>query len=223
VTEHELSEGPAAPDLDEIKAVLARAGRGDQAALPRLRALLDETGLWRRLGDLAAHAELTWIGHVSGTDLAMREMLVRKLGELKGELGGTAPPPLERLLVDRVVIGWLMVYHADLEAAGTKDGDPRRANLAMKRQTQAMQRYATAIKALATVRRLLPPALTPTSAGPAARPAEAGMQEEEAGPESRRPEPGTSRAAAVKDEVDPGEGTPVALFQPNRGACGRDG
>jgi len=60
-------------------------------------------------------------------------------------------------------------------------------------------------------------------AGPAARPAEAGTQEDEAGPESRRPKPGTSRAATVKDEVDPGEGTPVALFQPKRGARGRDG
>jgi hypothetical protein len=161
VTEHELSGGPAAPDLDEIRAVLARAGGGDQAALPRLRALLDETEMWRRLGDLSAHAELTWIGHVSGTDLALKEMLARKLGALKAELGGPAPSPLERLLVDRVVIGWLMVYHADLEAAGTKDGDPRRAGLAMKRQGQATQRLATAIKALATVRRLLPPAPAP--------------------------------------------------------------
>ena len=156
MNEHETTGGPAAPDLDEIKALLTRAGGGDQAALPRLRALLDETQLWRQLGDLAAHAELTWIGHVSGTDLALKEMLARKVSALKVELGGPAPSPLEGLLVDRVVIGWLMVYHADLEAAGTKDGDPRRANLAMKRQTQAMQRYATAIKALATIRRLLP-------------------------------------------------------------------
>jgi hypothetical protein len=116
-----------------------------------------------------------------------------------------------------------MVGHADLEAAGTKDGDPRRADLAMKRQTRATQRYATSIKALATVRRLLPPALTPTSAGPAARPAEAGTQEEEAGPASRRPKPGTARAAIARDEGDPGEGTPVALLQAGRGARGRDG
>ena len=49
------------------------------------------------------------------------------------------------------------------------------------------------------------------------------MREHEAGPKSRRPKPGTSRAPAVSDEGDPGEGTPVALFQPNRGARGRDG
>ena len=223
MTEREPSGGPAAPDLDEIRAVLARASGGDQSALPRLRALLDETGLWRRLGDLAAHAELTWIGHVSGTDLALKEMLARKLGALKAELGGPAPSPLERLLVDRVVIGWLMVYHADLEAAGTKDGDPRRADLALKRQTQAELRYATAIKALAAIRRLLPTTASTTGAGPAARPAEAGTQEDEAGTKSRRSKRSTSRAATVTDEGDSGEGTPVALFQPNRGPRGRDG
>jgi hypothetical protein len=223
VNELEPSGGPAAPDLDEIKAVLARAGGGDQAALPKLRALLDETEMWRQLGDLAAHAELTWLRHVSGTDLALREMLARKLGALKAELGGPAPSPLERLLVDRLAIDWLMVSHADLEAAGTKDGDPRRANLAMKRQTQAMQRYATAIKTLATIRRLLPPALTPTGAGPAARHAEAGTQEDEAGPESRRPKPGTARAATVRDDRGSAKGANAALLKLDRDDRERDG
>jgi hypothetical protein len=106
---------------------------------------------------------------------------------------------------------------------GERGPDPRRADLAMKRQTRAMQRYATAIKALATVRRLLPPAPAPPGAGPAARPAGAGTREDEAGPESRRPKPGTSRAATVRDDRDPGEGTPVALFRAGRVARGRDG
>ena len=223
MTEHEPSGGPTAPDLDEIRAVLARAGGGDQAALPRLRALLDETEMWRRLGDLAAHAELTWIGHVSGTDLGLREMLARKLGALKAELGGPAPSPLERLLIDRIAINWLIVGHADLEAAGTKDGDPRRADLALKRQTQAELRYATAIKALAAIRRLLPTTASPTGAGAAARPAEAGTQEDEAGPKSRRPKPGTAKAATVRDDRDPAKGAHAALLKLDRDDRERDG
>jgi hypothetical protein len=222
VNEHEPG-GPAAPDLDEIRAVLARAGGGDQSALPRLRALLDETGLWERLGDLAAHAELSWIGHVSGTDLALKEMLARKLGALKAELGGPSPSPLERLLVDRIAINWLMVGHADLEAAGTKDGDPRRADLALKRQTQAELRYATAIKALATVRRLLPTATSTTRAGPAARSTEVGTQEDEAGPEGRGPKPGTAKAATVGDDRDPAKGANADLLKLDRDDRERDG
>jgi hypothetical protein len=222
VNEHEPSGEPAAPELAEIRAVLSRVGGGDHAALPRLRALLDQTQLWRQLGDLAAHAELTWIRHVSGTDLALREMVARKLGALKAELGGPAPTALERMLIDSIAISWLIVSHADLEAAGTKDGDPRRANLAMKRQTQAMQRYATAIKALATVRRLLPPALVPAGDGPAARPTEAGMQQDEAGPENRRPKSGPVKAANVRDDRDPAEGAHAALLKLDRHDRERD-
>jgi hypothetical protein len=216
VNELEPSGGPAAPNLDEIKAVLARAGGGDQAALPRLRALLDQTQLWRQLGDLATHAELTWLRHISGADLALQEMLARKLGALKVELGGAAPSPLERLMIDRIAINWLMVCYADLQAAGTNDADPRRADLAMKRQTQAMQRYSTAIKGLATVRRLLPPGLTPPGAARAARPAEAGMQEHEAEPKSRGPKPAT-----VRDDRDPLKG--AALRNLDRDDRKRDG
>jgi hypothetical protein len=223
VTEHELSGGPAPPNLDEIRAVLARAGGGDRSALPRLRALLDETELWRQLGDLAAHAELTWIRHVSGTDLAMREMMARKVCALKAELGGPVTSALERLLIDRIAINWLMVSHADLEAAGTKDGDPRRADMVLKRQTQAMQRYATAIKALATIRRLLPTTTSTTGAGPAARPTEAGTQEDEVGPESRRPKPGTAEAATLTDDRDPAKGPHVALPKLDRDDRERDG
>jgi hypothetical protein len=116
-----------------------------------------------------------------------------------------------------------MVGHADLEAAGTKDGDPRRADLAMKRQTQAMQRYATAIKALATVRRLLPTTSSTTGAGPAAGPAGAGTQEDEAGPKSRPPKPGTSRAATVRDDRDAAKGAHAALLKLDREDGGRDG
>ena len=89
--EHEPSGEPTEPDLVEIRAVLGRANAGDVEALPRHRELLDATGLWRRLGDLSTHAEMTWLEHVGGANLAMKEMLARKLQELKAELGGPAP------------------------------------------------------------------------------------------------------------------------------------
>ena len=186
--------------------------------------MLDETEMWRRLGDLAAHAELTWIRHVSGTDLALLEMLARNLGALKAELGGPAPSPLERLMIDRIAINWLIVGHADLEAAGTKDGDPRRTDLALKRRTQAELRYATAIKALAAIRRLLPTTASPTGAGPSARPAEAGAQENEAGRGGRRrPQPRAPKAAIVRDEGDPGKRAHAALLKLDRDDRERDG
>ena len=150
-------------------------------------------------------------------------MLARKLGALMAELGGPAPSMLERLMIDRIAIGWLMVYHADLEAAGTKDGDPRRADLALKRQTQAEVRYATAIKALAAIRRLLPTTTSTTGAGSAPMHAETGTQEHEAGPKSRRPGTATARAATETDEGDPAKGAHAALLKLDRNGRERDG
>ena len=91
----------------------------------------------------------------------------------------------------------------------------------MKRQTQAELRYATAIKALAAIRRLLPPALTPTRGGLAARPAGAGTQEGEAGPKSRTL--GTEKAATVTDDHDLAKGAHAALRKLDRDYRERDG
>jgi hypothetical protein len=87
---------------------------------------------------------------------------------------------------------------------------------------QPWQRLATANKALATVRRLLPPALTPIGAGPAARPAEAGMQEHAAGPKSHRPKLGTAKVATARDDCDPAKGAHAALFKLDRDDRERD-
>ena len=55
-------------------------------------------------------------------------------------------------------------------------------------------------------------------AQPAPRPAEAGMQENEAGPKSRRPKPGTA-----KDDCDPAKGANAALLKLDRDDRERDG
>jgi hypothetical protein len=84
-------------------------------------------------------------------------------------------------------------------------------------------RRATAIKALAAIRRLLPATASPTGDGPAARRTGAGTQEDEAGPECRRPKPRTSRAATVRDDRDPAKGAHAALLKLDRGDQERDG
>ena len=126
-------------------------------------------------------------------------------------------------MIDRIAINWLIVGHADLEAAGTKDGDPRRADLALRRQTQAELRYATAIKALAAIRRLLPTAPAPAGDGSATRADEAGTEEDEAGPKSRRSKPRTAKAATVRAEGDVGKGAHAALLKLDRDDRERDG
>ena len=87
--------------------------------------------------------------------------IVRRLDALRRELAGPIPTPLERLLVDRVVVGWLAAavaegaYHQALErGVGHADDE-----FHQRRVERAQRRYLAAAKALAQVRRLQLPAV----------------------------------------------------------------
>ena len=157
---------PAAADLGRV---LEAARRGDPAALPALRAFLDEKPeIWRHAGDLAAHAERSWAELAAGPDLLARESLARQLAALKAELAGPTPTPLEWLLVERIAATWLQVNYADAIAARARDVSVKQAELAIERQDRAHRRHLAAVAALATVRRLLPADASPGPATPAA-------------------------------------------------------
>jgi hypothetical protein len=141
-----------------------RAQQGDASALPELRRALDEQPeLWRRCGDLAAQAEAAWLRLAAGPDLLLRESLARKLEELKSELGGPDPSPLERLLVGRVASLWLQVHYADTVYAQTRGpvATPALLRELQRRQDSAERRDQAAIKQLALVRKLLRPSVAP--------------------------------------------------------------
>lgn len=122
----------------------------DEAAVARVNALLPGAND----GDRCALAELREV-------LDSNPELWKALGALRRELTGPAPTPLERLLVDRVALGWLGLtavegaYHRALEGGLDRSDD----EFHQKRVERAQRRYLAAIKALATVRRLGVPAL----------------------------------------------------------------
>jgi hypothetical protein len=149
-----------APDaLNEIRAVVARAKQGDTGVLPRLRDLLDAHPiLWRRYGDLAAQAERLWVALAAGLDHYLRECLLRQAEAMRQELAGPDADPVERLLVERVVMAWFQLHYFDaiMAQAAAKDEPPRLATYRGKRQAQAQRAYLAALAALTTLRRLLP-------------------------------------------------------------------
>ena len=152
-----------APELDEVRTLLARAATGDRDALPALRALLDgRPGVWEKLGDLAAHVQMAWVDRIGRSDVAVKEALGRKAELMRSELAAPGATPLERLLIDRVVATWLEVHAADLDAAVVSDVLPEKVQMAMKRQEAAGRCHSRAIESLANVRRLLPASVRPT-------------------------------------------------------------
>ena len=161
------ADQPKDPVREKIEKLLARARSGDLRVVPRLRWMLDHNPEFcRRHGDLARHAELAWCMLVGGNDLLLTETLARQVATMKKEIAGPNPSPLEELLVARIAAGWLQVGYADALVAQSGEQPLKVAEFAQKRQTMAQARYVAAIKALAELRRLLPPALS--AAGSAA-------------------------------------------------------
>ena len=108
-------------------------------------------------GDLALMAQHTWLDLLSDTDLFLRETVERKLGEMRIELAGADPSPLEKLLVERVVACWLQINHTDTIFAGNQSSSESVRKELLKRQESAQHRYVYAIKQLAQLRKLVAP------------------------------------------------------------------
>jgi hypothetical protein len=160
VTQHTQTKAPTADG--QLKEMVQRAQEGDRAVLPALREFLDtHTEVWHEAGDLARQAELAWLGMIAGKDLLLHESLERKLREMKAELEGPVPSPLERLIVARIGACWLALYHAEAVMPRMQGATPAQHVAAQKRVNLCQQRYLQSIKALATIRKLLRPALAP--------------------------------------------------------------
>jgi hypothetical protein len=150
--------------IERLRDLVARAQAGDASVLPALREALDaDPSLWQRCGDLAAQAQAAWLQLLAGHDLLLHESVQRKLEALRVELAGPDPSPLERLVVERILAGWLQVHYADWSYAQARG--PQAAPVVLRemqrRQESAQRRYLAALKQLALIRRLLRPAVSP--------------------------------------------------------------
>jgi hypothetical protein len=150
------------PILARLHRLVQRAEEGDESVLPELRAALAVNGwVWQDYGDLGRQSEAAWLQLIAGKNLLLLEATRRKAEQLRAELAGPGPSPLERLLVERIVSCWLQTNYADAAYAQLKGASPAQHTAALRRQNSARQRYLQAAKALATVRKLLRPSLSP--------------------------------------------------------------
>jgi len=69
--------------------------------------VLDEAPRVARIIDLAKNVERSIIEKMSGNDMFAQEAIPRKLEEMRKEIGGKSPSPLERLLAERITVCWL--------------------------------------------------------------------------------------------------------------------
>ncbi len=141
----------------ELKALMVRAHEGDEGALPRLREVLREApSLARRLMDPAKIAELAAVGlYATEDDLLAQEAMPLVLKQMRSELEGADPTPLERMLVERVVATWLQVQSYETHySQNARKMTMAQSEHHQKRIDRAHNRHLSAVRALAQVRKL---------------------------------------------------------------------
>src|SRR5262249_20398539 len=144
--------------------LVRRADDGDPTTLPVLREVLKDPRMVDLMGgDLAGRAQRTLIDRFAGKSLRLREALARKLEVLREEVIGPRPAPVERLLAARVVACWLHLHVLELAFAGQGDMAIGVAVYFEKALGHAQKRYLAALKALALVRKLALPVLSPAT------------------------------------------------------------
>jgi hypothetical protein len=112
----------------------------------------------RQCISIAAAAERAWLRRICPDAPGDRAALAGQMAELRAELSGPEPPPLERLLVERVALTWVQLMAMESTCASRKL-DPAVLARFEKRRDQAHSRYIQAIKAIAQIRRLRLPAV----------------------------------------------------------------
>jgi hypothetical protein len=148
-------ETGAAADLAWFEAVVTKADAGDRAALAALRRTLDANPeVWKKVGDLAGHAEAAWVDLAAGGNRLVAESLRREADRLRDALRGERPTPAERLLADQVVVSYLEVGYLRAQAAASPGATQGQVKAGLKRLESAQRRYLDAVKALETVRKL---------------------------------------------------------------------
>ena len=154
---------PKVASKEEARDILRRAEEGDAKSLSELRGLLDDetrgNRLIERYGSPAHWLESRLIQQSAGKNIAIREAMNRKLSGLRAELAGPSPSPLEQLLVERAVLCWLTVHVYEDRYATAGEMSYRQAEFHERRIDRAHSRFLSAVKTLATVRKLALPAL----------------------------------------------------------------
>lgn len=129
------TENPSNEDVEDLREVLR-----------------EYPGLWRVYGDLAWRVQRNMIDSTSNVH-SIKASLKHGVREMRSGMGYDKAPPLERLLIEQVVVTWLHYYRTERVYQATIDAGGR--SLQWERLLSAAQRrYLRAIETLSRVRKM---------------------------------------------------------------------
>ena len=158
----ELSED-ARGRLAALRAISEEAEGGSRNARKRLRRLVRSSSpeVIAEASDIAGRAQWMLVKTISAGEPLMEEALQERMHQMRTEIAGENPTPLEVLLTERVVAGWLLVEVLEGLIAAQYQRDVKAHRVAPTYVIQqsrilesATRRYLAAIKELARVKKL---------------------------------------------------------------------
>jgi hypothetical protein len=98
-------------ELERLRALSEQAEGGDEGARAELRRAVAESspGVIAEASGIARRVEWMLVRTVSAGEPLMQEALAERMRRMRTEIAGERPTPLEALLAERVVAGWLLV------------------------------------------------------------------------------------------------------------------
>ena len=157
----ESNPSPKTPMSDaEVNAIQNRSRDGDKTlTVGEVRAALDACpSLAQANGSPARHLTDSLLDGYSES-LIIKESVRRKVAEVRADLEGPNPTPLESLLAERASICWLTVNHYESSFARSSRPTYREAEYQQRRIDAAHRRFLSAVKTLAMVRKLALPSI----------------------------------------------------------------
>jgi hypothetical protein len=146
--------------VGRLTELVKRAEKGNKKAVPDIREILrDNPDLVWRFMDLGKLAERNFIERMSNEkDLASRETFTRQLADMRAEIAGDSPSPLERLLAERIVATWLQIqlFEGLYAVSMSKSLTIAQAGYHQKRLDWSYKRHLSAIRTLAQIRKMGP-------------------------------------------------------------------
>jgi hypothetical protein len=151
--------------LERLRALSKEAEDGDRRSQARaeLRRAVARSSpeVIAEASSVARRAEWMLVKTISAGDMLMQEALVARMEHMRAEIAGENPTPLERLLVERVVAGWLLVEVLEALIAGQYQVNRKESRVGPDYIIQqsrilesATRRYLAAVRELARVRKL---------------------------------------------------------------------
>jgi hypothetical protein len=151
-----VQPAPVQSPAEIIGQLNASANTGNPEALVQLRAVLEQNPeVYHGLGELARHVETMLISKIVGTNAALREALILKCKQMRTDLLGVEPTPLEKAAADRVICCWLEVHLLDVQFGAVPENMDRARKLDVLKNS-AHRRYDSALRSLGLVKQKLP-------------------------------------------------------------------